>query len=60
MYVPLLQDPFHVLPLGWEDWRIMLPLSLTGFLTVELIKIVFQRVRKTRSQSRALPSGEAG
>jgi Ca2+-transporting ATPase len=43
LYIPTLQNPFHVLPIGLEDWIVILPVSLTGFISVELIKLVFRR-----------------
>ncbi len=43
MYVPFFNGPFDVIPLGWEDWRVMAPVSLTGFATVEIVKIFNHR-----------------
>ena len=47
MYIPALQGPFHVVPLGWDDWRVMIPVSLAGFVAVEILKIFFRRSAKT-------------
>ena len=47
MYIPALQGPFHVVTLGWEDWRVMLPISLSGFAAVEILKFFFRRTAKT-------------
>jgi len=49
IYVPVLQEPFHVVPIGWEDWRFVIPASLTGFITVELIKVYNRRKRQAQS-----------
>ncbi len=42
MYIPALQGPFHVVTLGWEDWRVMIPISLSGFAVVEILKFFFR------------------
>jgi len=47
MYIPALQGPFHVVPLGWEDWAVMIPVSLSGFVAVEILKVFFRRKAKT-------------
>jgi Ca2+-transporting ATPase len=49
LYIPALQNPFHVLPIGLEDWIVILPVSLTGFVAVELIKLVFRRTNGTNT-----------
>jgi Ca2+-transporting ATPase len=46
IYIPFLQGPFHVVPLGLEDWGFMLPISLTGFISVEITKLVLRRTRR--------------
>jgi Ca2+-transporting ATPase len=46
LYIPILQGPFHVVPLGWEDWRLILPISVTGFISIEAIKLVLRRMGK--------------
>ena len=46
MYIPFLQGPFHVVPLGLEDWAFMLPISLTGFFSLEIAKLVLRRRKR--------------
>ena len=46
LYIPVLQNPFHVVPIGWEDWRLILPISLTGFVAIEVIKLIFRKTSK--------------
>ena len=51
LYIPVLQSPFDVVPLGWDDWIIVLPLSLTGFVVVEIIKLIFRKaIKKTQNK----------
>ncbi len=47
LYIPGLQGPFHVVPMELEDWALMAPISLSGFVAVEIIKLIFRRTRKT-------------
>ncbi|MDO9334725.1 MAG: cation-translocating P-type ATPase [Dehalococcoidales bacterium] len=49
LYIPALQNPFHVLPIGLEDWIVILPVSLTGFVAVELVKVFFRRSGMNRT-----------
>ena len=46
IYVPFLQGPFHVVPLGLEDWGLMIPISLTGFISIEITKLVLRRMKR--------------
>jgi Ca2+-transporting ATPase len=46
IYVPFLQGPFDVVPLGWKDWLVVLPVSLTGFIALELLKLAQRRFSK--------------
>ncbi len=43
LYIPALQGPFHVVPMGAEDWLWIVPISLSGFVSVELIKLFYRR-----------------
>jgi Ca2+-transporting ATPase len=43
MYIPVLQGPFHVVPIDLQDWAFVFPISLTGFITVEIIKLYLRR-----------------
>jgi len=38
LYVPFLQDVFNVLPLGWEEWRMVIPLFLIPSVAAEGVK----------------------
>ncbi|MBI2851066.1 MAG: cation-translocating P-type ATPase [Chloroflexi bacterium] len=46
MELPALEGPFHLVPLTWEDWSIMLPLAFAGFISVEILKVIFRRMDK--------------
>jgi P-type Ca2+ transporter type 2C len=50
LYVPFLQDAFHVVHMGNEDWVLMAPISLSGFATVEIIKAVLRRADKRKAR----------
>jgi Ca2+-transporting ATPase len=49
MYVPVLRSPFHVVLMSWEDWAIIVPVSFTGFITIEIVKLFFRRKRSKQS-----------
>ncbi len=49
MYVPILQGPFDVVPLDWKDWLLILPVSLTGFVALELLKLIQRQMGKRHS-----------
>ena len=40
VYVPFLQPIFKTVPLGWEQWRIILPLLFVPAIAAELTKLV--------------------
>ena len=46
MYIPGLQHPFHIVSLQAEDWMWIIPISLSGFVTVEILKLIFRRLGK--------------
>jgi Ca2+-transporting ATPase len=46
IYIPFLQGPFDVVPLSLNDWLLILPISLTGFLALELLKLIQRRLNK--------------
>jgi Ca2+-transporting ATPase len=46
LYVPALQGPFHTVHMGWEDWKLMIPISLSGFVMAEIAKLIYRRTRK--------------
>ncbi|MDD5127179.1 MAG: cation-translocating P-type ATPase [Dehalococcoidales bacterium] len=43
LYIPFLQGPFRVVPMAAEDWLFIAPISLSGFVTVEIVKFIFRR-----------------
>ena len=48
LYVPFLQDVFNTLPMGWAEWRLIIPLFLVPSLAAEAVKyIVTARASKT-------------
>ncbi len=48
LYVPFLQDIFNTLPMGWQEWRLVIPLFLIPSLAAEAVKyIVTARANKT-------------
>ena len=50
LYVPALRGPFHIVHMGAEDWRWIAPISISGFVTIEIIKLIFRRIRKTGAE----------
>ena len=40
LYVPFLQDIFNTLPMGWEEWRLVIPLFLIPSLAAEAVKYI--------------------
>ncbi len=53
VYVPFLQAAFKTVPLGWESWRLMLPLILIPSVAAEGMKWIL-RIRAARRGSAAL------
>ncbi|MBN1643235.1 MAG: cation-translocating P-type ATPase [Dehalococcoidales bacterium] len=47
LYIPALQEPFHVVPIGWEDWLLIIPVSLTGFIAFEISKWILRKTSKS-------------
>jgi len=45
LYVPALKGPFHVVSMGPEDWALIVPVSLSGFVTIEIVKWFFRHGR---------------
>jgi Ca2+-transporting ATPase len=41
IYVPFLQGVFNTVSLGWDQWRVILPLLLGPSIAAELTKIIF-------------------
>jgi len=48
IYLPFLQPIFRTFPLGWNQWRYILPLLFVPSLAAELTKILTSRQPKTR------------
>jgi Ca2+-transporting ATPase len=46
IYIPFLNPVFNTVPLGWEQWGILLPLLLIPSIVAELVKLVYQRTRR--------------
>ena len=46
IYVPFLQGIFDTAPLGWEQWRVILPLLIGPSIAAELTKIIFKSNQK--------------
>ncbi|MDD5190705.1 MAG: cation-translocating P-type ATPase [Dehalococcoidales bacterium] len=46
MYIPFLQGPFKLVNLTLQDWCFVIPISMTGFITVEVIKTILRRTQK--------------
>ena len=40
LYVPFLQNIFNTLPMGWEEWRLVIPLFLIPSIAAEAVKYV--------------------
>ena len=47
LYIPALNDPFHVVHMGAEDWKWIVPISVSGFAVVEIVKLIYRRIGKT-------------
>jgi Ca2+-transporting ATPase len=47
LYIPPLMGPFHVVHMGPEDWMWIVPISISGFVIVEIVKFVYRRISKT-------------
>jgi len=42
MYIPFLEGPFKLTNLTLQDWCFVIPISMTGFVTVEIIKLIMR------------------
>ena len=40
LYVPFLAEIFNVLPMGWEEWRLVIPLFLIPSIAAEAVKYI--------------------
>jgi Ca2+-transporting ATPase len=48
IYVPFLNPIFNTLPLGWQQWEVLLPLLLIPSLVAEAVKLGRQWLQKRR------------
>ena len=53
LYIPALNGPFHVVHMGVEDWIWIAPVSLSGFVVVEMVKLVYRRIGKRASRPKS-------
>ena len=47
LYVPFLGEIFNVLPMGWTEWRLVIPLFLIPSIAAELVKYIVTGKKKT-------------
>ena len=40
LYVPFLREIFNTLPMGWEEWRLVIPLFLVPSIAAEIVKYI--------------------
>ncbi len=45
VYIPFLQGIFDTVPLGWTQWRIILPLLIGPSIAAELTKIIYGSIK---------------
>jgi Ca2+-transporting ATPase len=43
VYIPFLQPVFNTVPLGWTQWKLILPMVILPSIAAELIKFIFRR-----------------
>ena len=48
IYVPFLNPIFNTLPLGWQQWEVLLPLLLVPSLVAEAVKLGYQWLQKRK------------
>jgi Ca2+-transporting ATPase len=46
VYIPFLNNIFNTIPLGWQQWEVMLPLLLIPSIAAELVKFITSRKSK--------------
>jgi Ca2+-transporting ATPase len=46
IYIPFFNPIFNTVPLGWQQWEVLLPLLLIPSLAAEAVKLVNQRLQK--------------
>jgi P-type Ca2+ transporter type 2C len=45
IYIPFFNPIFNTVPLGWQQWEVLLPLLLVPSLAAEAVKLVNQRIQ---------------
>jgi P-type Ca2+ transporter type 2C len=46
IYIPFFNPIFNTVPLGWQQWEVLLPLLLIPSLAAETVKLIHQRRQK--------------
>ena len=46
IYIPFFNPIFNTVPLGWQQWEVLLPLLLVPSLAAEAVKLIYQRIQK--------------
>ena len=46
IYIPFFNPIFNTVPLGWQQWEVLLPLLLVPSLAAEAVKLIHQRRQK--------------
>ncbi len=46
IYIPFFNPIFNTVPLGWQQWEVLLPLLLVPSLAAEILKYIHQKTRK--------------
>jgi len=48
VYVPFLQGIFDTAPLGWMQWRVILPLLMGPSIAAELTKVIYSQNKRSK------------
>jgi len=48
IYIPFFNPIFNTVPLGWQQWEVLLPLLLVPSLAAETLKLIYQKIQKQR------------
>jgi len=46
IYIPFFNPIFNTVPLGWEQWQVLLPLLMIPSLAAETVKLIHQQLQK--------------